>query len=65
MGTQEDMQQYLSDKELAARYGVHRDTIWRWAESGHFPKPVKLAKQCTRWKLEDVQAFEASRPTAH
>jgi prophage regulatory protein len=52
---------YLSDTQLAARYNVHRATPWRWAQSGKFPKPVSLTTGCTRWKLSDIEAWEAAR----
>ena len=52
---------YLSDQQLAARYNVHRATPWRWAQTGQFPKPVNLTPGCTRWKLSDVEAWEAKR----
>jgi prophage regulatory protein len=53
---------YLSDAQLAARYGVHRTTPWRWAKADPaFPKPVKLSPQCSRWKLSEVEAWEANR----
>ena len=55
---------YLSDTQLAARYNVHRATPWRWAQMGKFPKPVSLTPGCTRWKLSDIEAWEASRQTA-
>ena len=53
---------YLSDQDLASRYGVHRVTPWNWArkDSG-FPKPVKLTPGCTRWKLSEIEAWEASQ----
>ena len=25
---------YLTDRQIAARYNVHRSTIWRWASAG-------------------------------
>jgi prophage regulatory protein len=56
---------YLSDKALAARYDVARPTIWKWVREGRFPKPHKLTDGCTRWKLEEIEAFEkvkASKP---
>lgn len=53
------MQKYFSDLELAARYNVHRITIWKWYKSGAFPKPVHLSPGCTRWRLETVEAHEA------
>ena len=56
---------YLSGIQLAARYSVHRTTPWRWAKSDPtFPKPVTLTPGCTRWKLSEIEAWEASRATA-
>ena len=52
---------FLSDTQLAARYGTHRGTIWRWVQAGRFPEPVKLTPGCTRWKSSDVEAWEAER----
>ncbi len=56
---------YLSDVQLAARYGVHRTTPWRWAKDDPtFPPPVKLSPQCSRWKLSEIEAWEARRAQA-
>ncbi|MBY0136349.1 helix-turn-helix transcriptional regulator [Paracoccus yeei] len=56
---------YLSDLQLAARYGVHRTTPWGWAKTDPcFPKPLKLSPGCTRWKLSEIEAWEASRANA-
>ena len=52
---------YLSDKQVAGRYSVHRATPWRWVERGVFPKPVKLSPGCTRWRESDIQEWEAKR----
>jgi prophage regulatory protein len=53
---------YLSDVTLSARFGVHRMTPWRWVKTDlTFPKPVKLSPGCTRWKLADIEAWEASK----
>lgn len=62
--THEPKEKYLSDKELASRYGVSRITPWRWAKKGSFPSPVKLGPNCTRWKLSDIEAWEASKEVA-
>ncbi|WP_321363166.1 AlpA family phage regulatory protein [uncultured Celeribacter sp.] len=53
---------YIADTQLAARYGVHRTTPWRWTktETG-FPQPVKLGPQCSRWKLSEIEAWEKTR----
>lgn len=53
---------YLSDAQVAARYGVHRSTPWRWAKTdASFPHPVTLTPGCTRWKLADLEAWEAAK----
>ena len=56
---------YISDIQLAARYSVHRATIWRWViTEPKFPKPVKLSPQCTRWKNSDIVAWEQAKEVA-
>ena len=53
---------YLSDTQLSARYAVHRTTPWRWAKTRpDFPKPVTLTPGCTRWKLSEIEAWEAAK----
>lgn len=49
----------VTDVHLAERYSVTRQTIWRWARETDFPAPVKLSGRCTRWKLSQVEAWEA------
>ena len=48
---------------VAERLGVSVATVWRWTkelERG-FPKPVSLSPGCTRWRLSDLEAWEAAR----
>lgn len=52
---------YVTDRELAARYGVSRPTVWRWAKGVDFPAPVSLSPGCTRWRIADIEAWEAAR----
>ncbi len=53
---------YLSNAQLAARYGLHRTTLWRWAKTDPtFPKPVLLSAGCTRWKLSAIENWEVNR----
>lgn len=53
---------YLSDLQIAARYGVHRSTPWRWAKvDPNFPKPVTLSPGCTRWSLAELERWEAAQ----
>ena len=56
---------YASDKELAERFGVTRQTVWRWHRTDPaFPRAITLSPGCTRWRLDQVEAWEASKLTA-
>jgi len=55
------MPEYLTDLELARRFSVSRITVWRWAQQGRFPRPVRLGENCTRWRRADVEAWEQAR----
>jgi predicted DNA-binding transcriptional regulator AlpA len=56
--------QYVSDLQLAQRYGVSRCTIWRWTARGILPTPVKISGSCTRWKLEQIEQRDTEREQA-
>lgn len=36
-------------------------TIWDKVRSGEFPVPIKLTKRITAWRIEDIEAWMASR----
>jgi len=52
---------FARDTEIADRYGVSRNTIWRWTKEGRLPSPVRLGPGCTRWRLADIEQWEAER----
>lgn len=53
---------YLRDTDCAARYGISRNTWWRWQrERTGLPRPVRLSRGCTRWKLSELVAWEQVR----
>jgi len=57
--------QWLSDLAVAARYGVTAPTVWRWVKTeAGFPKPVKLSPGTTRWRLDELEAWEQFRAEA-
>lgn len=58
------MQTYVTDKFLAARYGVCRATIWQWSKTGNLPRPLRLGPSCTRWSLAEIERHEADRAAA-
>jgi len=53
-------ERHLTDKDVAKRFGICRQTVWRWVKEGHFPSPEKLSSRTTRWKLSELVAYEAS-----
>lgn len=55
---------FLTDVQLAARYAVSRATIWRWSRFEDFPDPVSLSPNCTRWRLVEVEKWEAAKTEA-
>ena len=56
---------FVSDKAIAERYGVTRPTVWRWLKTDPtFPKPISLSPGCTRWRLDEIEAWEAARRAA-
>ena len=55
---------YLPARAVWERYGVTSMTIYRWivSEELGFPAPVYLGR-FRYWKLADLLAWEASRPS--
>lgn len=59
---QMDAHMFLSDKQVAERFGVTRFTVWRWhRQDKNFPRSVSLSSGCTRWKLDDLEDWERRR----
>ncbi len=46
---------------VAAKLGVAEPTIWRWINTGGFPKPLILSPGVTAWYEHEVDAWLASR----
>ncbi len=36
---------------------VGKSTWWDGVQSGRFPKPVKLGKRITAWRVEDIRDY--------
>jgi prophage regulatory protein len=56
-------QQYLTDRDLAARYGISRRTVWRWVTEGKLPQPEKLTDRCSRWIRTEIEQLELEART--
>lgn len=50
---------FLTVDQVASRYGVSTDSIWRWKRQGNFPAPVRVGPNCTRWRAADVLEHES------
>ena len=55
------MTRYVSADQLAERYSVNRSTIWRWAQRGLLPRPIRISEQCTRWDLDEIERVDRER----
>lgn len=44
---------FITDKQLAAKLSVSRNTIWRWVRDGLLPAPIRFGR-CTRWNEASV-----------
>jgi prophage regulatory protein len=63
--SQDSRQAFLSDRQVAERYSVSRQTPWGWMKKDpSFPKPVALSPGCTHWRLADLEAWEAAQEGA-
>ena len=59
------LQVFLTDRQVADRYSVSRQTPWAWLKKDPtFPKPIALSRGCTRWRLADLEAWEVARTAA-
>lgn len=52
---------FLSVDQVAERFSVSKDSIYRWKRNGDFPKAVKLGPGTTRWRLSDLEDWEKTR----
>ena len=53
---------FLSDRQLSDRWGVTRQTIWKWLRNDPgFPRPTRLSAGTTRWRLAEIELWEGSR----
>ena len=50
---------YLTVSQVAQRYHVSTDSIWRWKRNGDFPSPVRVGPNCSRWRLSDLVEHES------
>lgn len=52
---------FITVRQLSARLGIHRATIYRMLAdpSCDLPKPRKFGVKATRWSLPEIEEWEA------
>ncbi|WP_406825430.1 helix-turn-helix transcriptional regulator [Pedobacter sp. KACC 23697] len=51
---------FIRLKTVLNLYPVSKSTWWNGCRDGRFPKPYKLSKKVTAWKLSDIQKLLSS-----
>ncbi len=54
----------LTGREVRERYAVSKSWLYEAMRQGDFPRPIKIGAQAVRWRVTDLEQWEASRPTA-
>jgi prophage regulatory protein len=56
-----DTHRILRLPEVIARTGLRRDSVYRLARAGRFPKPIKISQRATGWLSQEIDEFVAGR----
>lgn len=50
----------LTSRQVADLIGVDVRTVWRMAQTGDIPAPIRLSQRVVRWRLADLDAHLAN-----
>ena len=53
----------LTDKQVAYLLGISIRSVWRMADKGTLPKPIKILR-LARWKITEIQSVMDNLPRA-
>lgn len=45
----------LTVAQVANLLGVHARSVWRLAQTGDLPAPIRLSERVVRWRLSDLR----------
>lgn len=54
-----DTDRVLWRRDLAARYSVCRETVWRWEKAGKIPAPDVRIGDRHGWRVGTIRAHES------
>ena len=52
---------FLTESQVAERYGVHKNSIRNWVANGKFMKPMRITEATYRWRLADIERWEEEK----
>ena len=58
------MNRFLRRREVEQMVGLSRTSIYRLADSGDFPHPIRVGPRAVRWRLRDIEQWMLERPLA-
>ena len=47
----------LRPREVMARIGCSRVTLWRWVREGRFPPPIRPGPNFTAWPEDEIENY--------
>ena len=47
----------LHHRDVEARTGLARSTIYKWISEGGFPSPVRLGGRVVAWRASEIEAW--------
>lgn len=62
--TNPEAERVLWARDLAARYNICRETVWRWRQSGAIPAPDVRIGRRIGWFVETIRAHESRTDAA-
>lgn len=55
----------VRDVTVAAYLSVTRQSVWAFARNDpKFPRPLRLSDRCTRWDMDEIEAWAKARSVA-
>ena len=54
----------LTRREVEARCGLSRSSVYRLMRQGLFPEPIRVAVRAVRWREREIEDWLSTRPRA-
>jgi prophage regulatory protein len=57
-----ESKRFLREREVLEILSISKATLWRLIHKGLFPPPVRISERVSRWRAEDVMAWDPGVP---